>query len=138
MDSEQKVGGSVVIVTIFARPKALHAKRISCKYRLTSGVHRKNGFLDVCDTSYNRALLLTLIDALNRQRTSNIITICTESRYISEGHKHMGDWIKRGWRRSNGQPVRNADLWMRLHELESRHTIRCQLDQLIPYEFDGE
>jgi len=50
--------------------------------------------------------------------------IYTDSQYLSRG---MNEWVPRWvlgkWRLKDGSPVKNADLWQRLIELEYRHPV---------------
>lgn len=36
------------------------------------------------------------------------------------------NWIKKGWKRSDGKPVKNVDLWKLLIEASGRHTVDWQ------------
>ncbi len=33
------------------------------------------------------------------------------------------NWIRRGWKTADRKPVKNADLWQRLHEVAARHDV---------------
>jgi hypothetical protein len=35
----------------------------------------------------------------------------------------LPNWMRRGWKTADKKPVKNADLWQRLHELAGRHDV---------------
>jgi len=35
----------------------------------------------------------------------------------------MSGWIRRGWKTAGGAPVKNRDLWERLHQAAARHQV---------------
>ncbi len=35
----------------------------------------------------------------------------------------MANWLRRNWRTAAGAPVKNQDLWQRLHAAAQRHTV---------------
>ena len=48
----------------------------------------------------------------------------TDSEYLKKGITEWIDgWIKKGWRTSQKQPVKNQDLWQALHAERQRHTM---------------
>ena len=51
----------------------------------------------------------------------NIVTVYTDSKYVSQGITTWVDnWIKKNWKRSDGKPVKNKELWIQLHLLNSQ------------------
>ena len=48
----------------------------------------------------------------------------TDSRYVQQGiGEWMPNWVRRNWRTAGGEPVKNQDLWQRLHAAAQRHEI---------------
>ena len=48
----------------------------------------------------------------------------TDSQYVRQGIlEWLRNWIRRGWKTAGGDPVKNRDLWERLHAATQRHTI---------------
>jgi len=44
--------------------------------------------------------------------TAAELTICLDSKYVLGGMESWSvDWIKQGWKKKNGKPVLNDDLW---------------------------
>ncbi len=63
--------------------------------------------------------------ALSALREPCRVTLCTDSKYLCDAITlgwAMG-WRKRGWKKADGKPALNADLWERLLELLDRHEV---------------
>lgn len=75
-------------------------------------------------TTNNRMEILAAIYALESLQTESKVTLITDSKYLIQA---IEDWIKRwkhnGWRTSNGTPVKNKDLWLRLDALVKKHKV---------------
>ncbi len=74
------------------------------------------------ETTNNRMELTALLKALEWIKKENLkgvkIEICGDSEYVIKGLTlWMPSWIKRGFRTSSGTPVKNRDLWEKLHSL---------------------
>ena len=55
------------------------------------------------------------------------VRLTTDSEYVKKGiTEWMDNWIKRGWKRSNKEPVKNIDLWQRLHTVTQKHHVDWQ------------
>jgi len=49
----------------------------------------------------------------------------SDSQYVVKGlAEWLPGWKRKGWRKADGQPVMNADLWQRLDELARHHDVR--------------
>lgn len=58
-------------------------------------------------------LVHTFID--EKQTTPATIHVYTDSRYVVDGMtKWLDGWKQRGWRKADGKPPENGDLWQRL------------------------
>lgn len=81
------------------------------------------GFGD--DGTNNRAELMALLDGLRALHQSSHVVVFTDSEYVmkpwTEGY--LARWIERGWRKTTGGPVLNADLWRAIVEAASPHRI---------------
>lgn len=76
-------------------------------------------------TTNNRMELQAAIAALKALRQPSQVNLYTDSRYLQQGiTAWLPNWIAHNWRRSNRQPVLNADLWQKLHALAQQHDIR--------------
>ena len=76
------------------------------------------------DTTNNRMELMAAIEALEALNDSCDVEIFTDSTYVRRGiSEWLPGWQAAGWRRRDGEPVKNADLWRRLAAASFRHEI---------------
>ncbi|WP_442918230.1 ribonuclease HI [Magnetococcus sp. PR-3] len=67
------------------------------------------------NTTNNRMEMLAAIHALEPMAAGSRVTLITDSSYVKDGiTKWIHGWKKRGWKKSDGKPVLNTDLWQRL------------------------
>ena len=79
------------------------------------------------DTTNNRMELMAAIAALEALTRPSTITITTDSAYVKNGVTGwIHGWKKNGWRTAARKPVKNEDLWRRLDEAQSRHSVRWE------------
>jgi ribonuclease HI len=75
-------------------------------------------------TTNNRMELMGAIAALETLTQACAVTLYTDSKYVQQGiSEWLPKWIRSGWKTSGGQPVKNRDLWERLHAAAARHRI---------------
>ncbi len=75
-------------------------------------------------TTNNRMELLAAISALEALSRPCAIDLHTDSQYMRGGvMSWMHNWKRNGWRTADKKPVKNEDLWHRLDEAATRHTI---------------
>ncbi len=68
--------------------------------------------------------LLAAIRALERLKEACKVELFTDSQYLKQGITNwLPNWKRKDWRRSNGKPVKNKDLWQLLDNISSRHNI---------------
>jgi ribonuclease HI len=73
-------------------------------------------------TTNNRMELMAAIRALEELKKPCVVTLWTDSQYLRNGiTEWMPNWVKRGWKTAAKQPVKNQDLWQRLHSAAQRH-----------------
>ncbi len=79
-------------------------------------------------TTNNRMELLGIIDPLERIEEAADVTIYTDSQYIVNAinKKWLQGWIRRKWKTSSKEPVKNQDLWKRLLLLLEKNNIKIQ------------
>ena len=76
-------------------------------------------------TTNNRMELTAAIMALEALSQPCDVTLYTDSQYLKNGiTEWLPRWISRGWKTAARRPVKNQDLWRRLHEACQRHEIR--------------
>ncbi len=75
-------------------------------------------------TTNNRMELMAAIKGLEALKRPCAVELYTDSQYLRQGMTDwLSNWKKNGWRNSKKEPVKNADLWIILDELASRHQI---------------
>ncbi|MFD2166929.1 ribonuclease HI [Thalassotalea euphylliae] len=76
------------------------------------------------ETTNNRMELLAPIEALNALKQPCRVILTTDSQYVKQGiNSWIHNWIKNNWRTSSKQPVKNVDLWKRLHAAVQKHDV---------------
>ena len=76
------------------------------------------------DTTNNRMELMAAIMALEALKEACDATLHTDSQYVRQGiTEWMPNWIRRGWKTAGGDPVKNRDLWERLHAANAKHKV---------------
>ena len=80
------------------------------------------------ETTNNRMELQAVIEGLSTLKRPSRVELFTDSVYVGKGmSEYMPKWKANGWRRKEGTkfvPLKNEDLWRRLDELLSRHTVK--------------
>lgn len=72
----------------------------------------------------NRMELMAAIAALEVLKEPCGVVLTTDSQYVRQGiTEWMAGWLRRGWKTAGGDPVKNRDLWERLHAAASRHAV---------------
>ena len=75
----------------------------------------------------NRMELTAAIEGLRALRAACRVRLLTDSQYLKKGiTEHLPRWRSNGWRKSNGDPVLNQDLWDQLDQVSQRHEIRWE------------
>lgn len=76
-------------------------------------------------TTNNRMELTAAIRALQHLPSGMSATLYTDSNYVKQGiSEWIHGWKRKHWRKSDGQPVINADLWKLLDELTTGKTLQ--------------
>ncbi len=94
---------------------------------LKSGEHEKELFGGEPLTTNNRMELTAVIQALAALNRRSRVALYTDSQYVRQGiTSWIHQWKARGWRTADKQPVKNAELWRRLDELNAGHDVAWQ------------
>lgn len=75
------------------------------------------------DTTNNRMELRAVIEGLRAVAPGWPCEVTTDSRYVSDAITKgwLAGWKRRGWKKSNGDPVKNQDLWKELDTQLANH-----------------
>lgn len=78
-------------------------------------------------TTNNKMELLAAVEALewlHRRTGPQFLCVVTDSKYVYNGITGwIWQWKENRWLTSNGDPVRNIELWQRLDKARTRHKI---------------
>ena len=75
-------------------------------------------------TTNNRMELMAAIRGLEALTEPCTVVLQTDSQYVRKGiTEWMPNWIRRNWRTAAGEPVKNQELWQRLHAAAAPHRI---------------
>ena len=77
-------------------------------------------------TTNNKMELTAAIEGLKALKYPCNVTLYTDSKYVADGISKgwAASWKRRGWRKSNGQPALNPDLWEELLRLCTIHKVK--------------
>lgn len=75
-------------------------------------------------TTNNRMELLAAITALETAPSGSKIALHTDSKYVMQGiTEWIKNWKRNNWRTAAKKPVKNAELWQRLDEINGQHDV---------------
>ncbi len=75
-------------------------------------------------TTNNRMELLAAITALETPPSGSKIALHTDSKYVMQGiTEWIKNWKRNNWRTAAKKPVKNAELWQRLDEINGQHDV---------------
>ena len=79
------------------------------------------------ETTNNRMELTAAIQALESLTRPCEVCLVTDSSYVAKGiAEWLPNWIKRGWKTTTKEPVKNIDLWQRLEAARLKHQVEWQ------------
>lgn len=76
-------------------------------------------------TTNNRMELTAVITALEMLKESCEVTLTSDSKYVVDAIEKgwLESWQRKNWKKSDGKPALNVDLWQKLIPLLTRHKI---------------
>jgi len=76
-------------------------------------------------TTNNRMELIAVIEALYSLQKPSNVTLYSDSQYICNAINQMwlNNWMIHDWKKSDGKPVLNDDLWKELVPLLDKHKV---------------
>ena len=79
------------------------------------------------ETTNNRMELTATIKALQHFKSSEELTLVTDSKYVKDGiQSWMANWKKNGWKTASKKPVKNKELWLELDSEIAKHNINWE------------
>ena len=92
---------------------------------LVYGDHEKEISGGEKETTNNRMEMMAAISALEVLKTPCDIDLYTDSTYVQKGiTEWISGWKARGWKTADKKPVKNSDLWQRLEQAQTKHSVR--------------
>lgn len=78
------------------------------------------------ETTNNRMEVYAVIMGLLQLKEECEVTVYSDSAYtVNAFNEHwIYGWAKSGWKKSDGKPVLNSDLWKELYALVGRHKVK--------------
>ena len=78
-------------------------------------------------TTNNRMELTATIKALQHFKSSEELTLVTDSKYVKDGiQSWIANWKKNGWKTASKKPVKNKELWLDLDSEITKHNINWE------------
>ena len=79
-------------------------------------------------TTNNRMELTAVIEGLKALKRPCEVVVISDSKYVCDAinNKWLDNWIKKNWKKSDGKPVLNPELWKELIELMNIHKVSFQ------------
>ena len=97
------------------------------RVRLTAGAQEKEAAGGEADTTNNRMELMAAIRGLEALTRPCQVLLQSDSQYVVKGIQGwLKDWKRRGWKKADGKPVLNADLWQALDAQLARHQVEAR------------
>ena len=93
--------------------------------------------IEVQDVTGHQLVMECAVAALQRMIRPAVITIHTDGYYLANGHGKMAGWKTAGWKRENGQALKNVDLWEALEKVLQPHAVRFKVESMLPYSKEG-
>jgi len=92
---------------------------------LVFGEHEKELSGGEANTTNNRMELMAVISGLEALKEPCAMTLTSDSKYLVDAiqKKWLENWQKRNWRKADGSPALNRDLWERLQKQLDRHEV---------------
>jgi ribonuclease HI len=97
------------------------------RVHLATGIQEKEGAGPEADTTNNRMELMAAIRGLEALSKPCQVLLQSDSQYVVKGiTAWLKDWKRRGWKKADGKPVLNADLWQALDAQLARHQVEAR------------
>ena len=103
-------GGYGTILQFVDSKGQLHEREYSAGYKKTTN---------------NRMELMAAIVGLEALTKPCDVKLYSDSKYLTDAfnQKWIDGWIRKGWKRSGNEPVKNVDLWKRLLKAMEPHQV---------------
>lgn len=92
---------------------------------LLYGVHKKEYSGGEIYTTNNRMEIMAVIEGLKLLKYPCLVNVYSDSAYTVNAFQNgwVIAWKQNGWKKADGKPVLNSDLWDKLYMLTERHNV---------------
>jgi len=103
-------GGYGAVLTYMDAEGKIYKKEISAGYKKTTN---------------NRMELMAVIRSLQELKIPCRVKLYSDSKYVVDAFNKnwISGWVEKGWKKSDGKPVKNIDLWKELLNAMSPHKV---------------
>lgn len=86
-------------------------------------------------TTYNRSVLMAIIEALCLLKVACRVTVYTDCIFVKNTAERGSpeNWRRSEWKKADGSEVKNRDLWQQFTELAGRHEITFRFSKNNDY-----
>ena len=104
-------GGYGAVLQYIDTKGQLHEREFSAGYKKTTN---------------NRMELMAVIVGLEALTKPCDVEVISDSKYVTDAFNQnwIAGWLKRGWKNSSKEPVKNIDLWQRLLRAKEQHQVK--------------
>ena len=104
-------GGYGTLLQYVDKQNKLHEKEFCAGYKATTN---------------NRMELMAAIVGLEALKKPCDVELTSDSKYLVDAFNQnwIDGWIKKGWKNSQKEPVKNKDLWERLLKAKKEHNVK--------------
>ncbi|GLH71480.1 ribonuclease HI [Geothrix rubra] len=97
------------------------------RVRASAGDREKEAAGAEPETTNNRMELSAAIRGLEALTQPCLVELFSDSQYVVKGiQAWLKDWKRRDWKKADGKPVLNADLWQALDAQLARHQVEAR------------
>ena len=77
------------------------------------------------ETTNNIMELTAIIEGLKALKVECDVEVYSDSAYSVNAFNQgwIYNWMKKGWKTANGEPVKNKELWQELYDLTKKHNV---------------
>lgn len=77
-------------------------------------------------TTNNRMEIFAVIAGLQKLKERCDVTVYSDSAYTVNAFNEgwLYGWMKNGWKKADGKPVQNTELWQQLYSLTRQHDVK--------------
>lgn len=89
------------------------------------GIQTREIFEEEEKTTYNKSVILALIESLKILNAECVLTVYTNSVYLESNFKNgnFQRWKANGFLNVKGEPIKNQEQWQQLADLIERHSV---------------